>query len=106
MQPQRYRKRPVVIEAMQLPFDATPPQGIAVYQWIESHIGSTLPKGDEPGYSPDGTGVTIDPADGHTVIRTLEGDMKVGLGDYVIKGVQGEFYPCQPDIFEATYEAA
>lgn len=37
-------------------------------------------------------------------IHTLEGDMKVCNGDYVIKGVQGEFYPCKADIFEQTYE--
>ncbi|MDH6367536.1 MULTISPECIES: hypothetical protein [unclassified Breznakia] len=37
-------------------------------------------------------------------IQTLEGDMNVSKGDYVIKGVQGEFYPCKPDIFEATYD--
>lgn len=39
-------------------------------------------------------------------IKTLEGTMRVSLGDYVIKGIQGEFYPCKPDIFEATYELA
>ncbi|MFS7413371.1 hypothetical protein AB6889_12265 [Carnobacterium maltaromaticum] len=39
-------------------------------------------------------------------IRTLEGDMKISEGDYIIKGVQGEFYPCKPDIFELTYEVA
>lgn len=38
-------------------------------------------------------------------IETLEGEMKVSLGDYIICGVQGEFYPCKPDIFEATYDA-
>lgn len=38
------------------------------------------------------------------IIPTLEGDMKASLGDYIIKGVQGEFYPCKPEIFEATYE--
>lgn len=37
-------------------------------------------------------------------IETLEGTMRANLGDYIIKGVQGEFYPCKPDIFEATYE--
>lgn len=37
------------------------------------------------------------------VIETLEGDMKVSDGDYIIKGVQDEFYPCKPDIFEQTY---
>ncbi|MFJ1827351.1 hypothetical protein [Streptomyces sp. NPDC088178] len=102
--PQKFRKKPVEIEAMLLPADATPTQGMAVYQWIESHIGSTQPAGDGPGYSPSSTGVTIDPADGFIVIRTLEGDMKVSLGDYVIRGVRNEFYPCKPDIFAVTYE--
>ena len=37
-------------------------------------------------------------------ITTREGDMDANVGDYIIKGVQGEFYPCKPDIFEATYE--
>lgn len=37
-------------------------------------------------------------------IKTLEGNMKVEIGDYVIKGVKGEFYPCKPDIFKLTYE--
>ena len=38
------------------------------------------------------------------IINTLEGDMTAQLGDFIIKGVQGEFYPCKPDIFAATYE--
>ena len=38
------------------------------------------------------------------VIPTLEGDMVAQKGDYIIKGVQGEFYPCKPDIFKETYE--
>lgn len=38
-------------------------------------------------------------------IHTLEGDMRADVGDWIIKGVKGEFYPCKPDIFEATYEA-
>lgn len=37
-------------------------------------------------------------------IETLEGTMQASLGDFIIKGVKGEFYPCKPDIFEATYE--
>ena len=37
-------------------------------------------------------------------INTLEGEMKVSVGDYVIKGVMGEFYPCKPDIFKMTHE--
>lgn len=39
------------------------------------------------------------------VIRTLEGDHTVSVGDMVIKGISGEFYPCKPDIFEKTYDA-
>lgn len=38
-------------------------------------------------------------------IYTLEGTMLANVGDWIIKGVKGEFYPCKPDIFEATYEA-
>ena len=38
------------------------------------------------------------------VIHTLEGNMLANPGDFIIKGVQGEFYPCKPDIFEQTYE--
>src|SRR6185312_4620811 len=37
-------------------------------------------------------------------INTLEGDMRANVGDFIIKGIKGEFYPCKPDIFEATYE--
>ena len=37
-------------------------------------------------------------------IKTLEGNMLASVGDYVIKGVSGEFYPCKPDIFAATYD--
>ena len=38
------------------------------------------------------------------VIKTLEGDMNASKGDYIIRGIKGEFYPCKPDIFEMTYE--
>lgn len=41
---------------------------------------------------------------GYIEIETLEGIMKTSFGDYIIKGVKGELYPCKPDIFEATYE--
>ena len=44
------------------------------------------------------------PNSGHLLIGTLEGTMAAAPGDWVIKGVAGEFYPCKPDIFEATYE--
>lgn len=38
------------------------------------------------------------------IINTLEGNMRVLIGDWIIKGIKGEFYPCKPDIFELTYE--
>lgn len=41
---------------------------------------------------------------GYLYVQTLEGEMRISIGDYVIKGVNGEFYPCKPDIFEKTYE--
>lgn len=41
---------------------------------------------------------------GGLIIRTLEGEHIASIGDYIIKGVAGEFYPCKPDIFEKTYE--
>ncbi|WP_258933231.1 hypothetical protein [Nesterenkonia pannonica] len=50
------------------------------------------------------SGLTIDPATGQMLIATLEGEMRAGVGDWIIRGVQGEFYPIKPDIFEATYE--
>lgn len=103
--PIKYRKKPVVIEAMQLTGGSS--EWHAAYLWIEGHIGTAQTPGfesdDDP--RPIDKGVTIDPADGKLVIRTLEGDMKADLGDFIIKGVNGEFYPCKPDIFEATYEA-
>lgn len=46
------------------------------------------------------------PEDGTMLIDTLEGSMTARSGDWVIRGVKGELYPCKPDIFEATYEPA
>ena len=50
------------------------------------------------------SGVSIDPRDGRLIISTLEGLHWADPGDWIIRGVQGEFYPCKPDIFAATYE--
>lgn len=83
-----YRKKPVVIEAWQF----TDENKNRLYHDLTS-IGS--------GVYP----VFIDgkPA---LKISTLEGEMTASIGDYIIKGVNGEFYPCKPDIFEKTYERA
>ena len=97
----RYRKKPVVIEAMQLV--GTNADTHAVYQWIEANTqGSFDPLSEEIPAS----GVSIDPATGFFLIATLEGVMQAKPGDWIIRGVQGEFYPCKPDIFAATYEPA
>jgi hypothetical protein len=79
----QYRKKPVVIEAVQ--FDGTNAEEI-----FKSFYRPT----DEP-WTGDGT----------IKIRTLEGVLEASAGDFIIRGVKGELYPCKPDIFEKTYEA-
>jgi hypothetical protein len=48
----------------------------------------------------------FDPGEDFMIIETLEGDMRAVSGDWIIRGVKGEFYPCKAEIFEATYEPA
>lgn len=74
----KYRKKPVVIDAIELTYE----NRFDVAEWCRGKVA--------------GAGV---------VIQTLEGQMFATTGDWVIRGVQGEFYPCKPDIFAATYEA-
>lgn len=81
----KYRKKPVVVEAWL--FDSE--QEGRRLQNIDSRIS----------YNPESEGW-----EDFLIIKTLEGDMTAKRGDYIIQGVQGEFYPCKPDIFEATYE--
>ena len=89
--PAKYRKKPVVIEAMQL----TQTNAAEVKRWVESfYQGRVLMRGGPGGGS---RGATL-------IIKTLEGDHEASVGDQVIRGVQDEAYPCKPDIFEATYE--
>jgi hypothetical protein len=80
----QYRKRPVVIEAIQLTDSAF----------------------DGPHPNPEHVvGVIYDPFTRRAYIDTLEGQMNAQVGDYIIRGVTGELYPCKPDIFAATYDA-
>lgn len=89
----RYRKRPVEIEARQ--WDGTPQAADPIIDWI-------LTAGSTARYSCNGDTCT---PDAHTIaIDTLEGTMHASPGDWIIRGVQDEFYPCKPDIFTATYE--
>ena len=82
----KYRKKPVIIEAV---------------QWDESH--ETLKKIGCGRVSFSGHRDRPDECT-NLRIETLEGAMAVSRGDYIIKGVKGEFYPCKADIFEMTYE--
>ena len=102
--PQKFRKRPVTVEAML--FDGSPAEAIEVFYWVERHtLGSFEPLDVIEGRVPvPESGVSIDPSDGALLIATLEGVMKADPGDWIIRGVQGEFYPVKSDIFEATYE--
>ena len=87
-----YRKKPVEVEAMQLLSDDDLNDAL---EWIGRSVAYV-------GISEDEDDVTC------LYIRTPEGTMQArwDKGDYIIKGVQGEFYPCKRDIFEATYEEA
>ena len=102
----KFRKKPVVIEARQLAGNAD--EWLSVYQWIETNtLGSFGPLAVIEGRVPyPASGVSIDPRDGRLIISTLEGLHCADPGDWIIRGVQGEFYPCKPDIFDATYEPA
>lgn len=82
----KYRKKPIVIDA----FKWTPGAFFPAPEFDELHHRARI-------YD---HGVNE-----HLCIRTLEGDMNASIGDWIIKGVNGEFYPCKPDIFEKTYEA-
>lgn len=87
----KFRKKPVVIEALR--YTGSKVSFDAIWEWMGGF------NGPNQGHS----GPEDDPQEFD--IKTLEGRMQVSVGDWVIKGVKGEFYPCKPDIFEATYEA-
>lgn len=80
---EKFRKKPVVIEATR-------------FMGQFSH--------DEMSVDWDGYAEVASCKNAILRIKTPEGDMLAGVGDWIIKGVNGEFYPCKPDIFEKTYE--
>jgi hypothetical protein len=90
MTPRLYRKKPVVIEAIQL----TEETAMVIAQWLVFY-GQPHKIGWD---TKDGARVN------YIKIPTLEGTMKAVIGDYIIRGIKGEFYPCKPDVFEQTYE--
>ncbi|WP_214771479.1 hypothetical protein [Exiguobacterium sp. s133] len=97
MSVEKYRKKPVVIEAVKLEDE---------YKSIVESIEFVYSIGMETSEWGMNSTVRSVKEDGGFSIETLEGNMFAKFGDYIIKGVQGEFYPCKPDIFEATYEKA
>ena len=86
----RFRKKPVVIEAFQL--------GVKWPEWWhEKHITNEVTTHNADGRHRGGPD--------YALIHTLEGVMRAEKGDWIIRGVRGEIYPCKPDIFALTYEA-
>lgn len=88
MIPQKFRKRPVVIEAIRNL--STRESRDAVMRFVSGSGTQCVEAADHNFYFD---------------IPTLEGVMSCQPGDWIIRGVKGEFYPCKPDIFELTYEA-
>lgn len=89
----KFIKKPVVIEAM--PFDGSWESAKPILDWIVDNKALDL------------SGPTwFDRADGELRIHTLEGTLSASAGDWIIRGIKGEFYPCKPDIFKETYEPA
>ena len=96
----KYRKRPVVVDAMEFTLGTTTAGEILAF-CPKANVGvptTTL--------LPNGTwSTTLDSTDIRWIhIPTLEGYMEVSDGDYIIRGVAGEFYPCKPDIFAKSYD--
>lgn len=80
----KYRTKPVIKEAQQLTFENMK----TIMRWCDGRAWSRPPCRAITGIK----------------IKTLEGDMHAEFGDYIVKGLQGEFYPVKPDIFEESYE--
>ena len=92
----KYRKKPVVIDAVQW----TGENKREMFDFLmEYHCTDQYMSAEGKNFYIDNQKVP-----GGLVIKTLEGEHLANIGDYIIKGVHGEFYPCKPDIFKETYE--
>jgi len=91
---QKFRKKPVEIDALQWDGSSHRP----MFDFLDGSGRSSM--------STEGTNFLIDhdQVEGGLVIKTLEGVHLANIGDWIIKGVAGEFYPCKPSIFAKTYE--
>ena len=99
----KYRKKPVVVEAFQMTKER---------RWDNSEWPNWLNQAWQQGAGEGGLWPNPDcpNAEGHKspaelVCGTLEGVCRIDWGDWIIQGIEGEIYPCKPDIFEATYDA-
>lgn len=93
-EPTRWRKKPVVIEAMLFERQFPVRYGNRIAEWCGGRFTSDAKPSDHSDVAY------------RILIPTLEGVMEASPGDWIIKGVHGEFYPIKPHIFEATYERA
>lgn len=95
----KFRKKPVVIEAFQMTQERRA-NNIDWPEWLNRawNEDRTTPGAVYPEQYPNSDGTD------HLRIVTLEGDLRVEWGDFIIQGVKGELYACKPDIFWATYE--
>lgn len=96
MSTNKYRKKPIIIEAFQYDGDLMGSDGkYYVPDWaVDAYKIGILYYSSEDGYNPPCA----------LFIKTLEGNMLVSVGDYVIRGIKGELYPCKPDVFQKTYD--
>lgn len=95
----KFRKKPVIIEAIQLNNNFASIK--AVEEFMSGKEVDLVSRMSEDKWD---TYMSMLHEHGGRIIHTLEGNHKASWGDWIIKGIQGEFYPCKPDIFEATYE--
>ena len=94
MSAKQYRKKPVIIEALQ--WDGSKHR--SMWDFLENKPSSYMESCGENFYTDHNQ------VDGGLIIKTLEGEHIASIGDFIIKGISGEFYPCKPDIFAKTYE--
>lgn len=97
-----YKKKPVVIEARRWNGTAISATGIINWALDDELSHSIRYHPAQDAYDDGEKGCPYTPA--YLAIDTLEGTMQASAGDFIIKGVNSEFYPCKPDIFEKTYE--
>lgn len=94
-----YRKRPVIVQAVEFVLGEHTKR-----EWLEfvptANIGTLVKDFENDPEAMESKDIRF------FLIPTLEGDMEVSDGDYIIQGIAGEFYPCKPEVFKKSYESA